>query len=93
MENDLEAMAAALEASGEYQVLRRLRPRTYIAEVPPGERTWRGLVLDVETTGLATDDEIIELAMVPFTYGRDGTIFNVGDGFERLREPAKAIPH
>ena len=97
MENDreanyLEAMAAALEASGDYQVLRRLQPRTAIAAVPPGERIWRGLVLDVETTGLAADDEIIELAMVPFTYGRDGTIFNVGEGFERLREPAKAIP-
>lgn len=90
--HDLEAMAAALEASGDYQVLRKLRPRTAIAAEPPGERIWRGLVLDVETTGLAADDEIIELAMVPFTYGRDGTIFNVGEGFERLREPTKAIP-
>ncbi|MFG1270774.1 3'-5' exonuclease [Xanthobacter sp. DSM 14520] len=89
---DLEAMAAALEASGDFRVYRRLLPRTEVNAVPSGAKTWRGLVLDVETTGLAADDEIIELAMVPFTYGRDGTIFQVGDAFDRLREPGKPIP-
>jgi len=87
----LETMARTLEASGEYQILRRLRPHQPI-QPPPGTPTRSGLVVDVETTGLNHDtDEIIELAMTPFTYGLDGTIYAVGESFQRLREPSKPI--
>ncbi len=48
---DLEAMAAALQASGDYRVLRRLAPRPPAA-VPYGVVTRTGLFVDVETTGL-----------------------------------------
>ena len=48
----LEGMAAALEASGRYRIVRRLEPRAAIAE-PDGTPTRRGIFLDVETTGLA----------------------------------------
>ena len=59
-------MAAALEASGQYRVPRKLGARPP-ATVPEGENTRIGLFVDVETTGLDTRrDEIIELAMVPF---------------------------
>src|ERR1700686_2762296 len=90
---DHEAMAAALEATGDYRILRRLQPRSIVNPLPEGTKTWLGIMLDTETTGLdPTIGEIIELAMVPFTYGRDGTIYEVYEPFERLREPSKPIP-
>lgn len=91
-EHELESMARALNASGRYRVLRRLEPRPLI-EQPDGSETRLGLFVDVETTGLdPANDEIIELAMVPFTYGLDGRIFGVGEAFQQFHEPAKPIP-
>ncbi len=83
-------MASALEASGEYRVLRRLPERTALPSAPEGARL--GLVLDVETTG--TDqwgDEVIELAMVRFAYTPDGEILGVHETFQGYHEPTKAI--
>ena len=75
----LEALARELEASGYYKVQRRLRPRRFVTPAD-GTATRMGLFVDVETTGLDPQkDEIIELAMVPFTYGRDGRIFEILD--------------
>jgi len=90
--DDLEQLARRLEASGDYKILRRLRPRAAI--VPPtGMAVRTGLVVDVETTGLdAKRDEIIELAMTPFTYSLDGIIYGVGESFQRLRQPSRPIP-
>jgi len=88
----LEAMAAALEASGRYRVLRRIAPRP-ASDCPPGVPTRLGLLLDLETTGLdPAQDEIIEFAMLPFTYGLDGTLYQVGEPFSRLRQPSIPIP-
>jgi DNA polymerase-3 subunit epsilon len=85
-------MAAALEASGAYRVLRRLAPRTSVAP-PPDAKLRTGLFVDVETTGLdANRCEMIELAMVPFSYGLDGQVYAVGEAFNRLREPSQPIP-
>lgn len=87
----LESMAKELEASGQYRVLRRLQSRTVI-EQPDGSEMRMGLFLDVETTGLdPTNDEIIELAMVPFTYGLDGRIFQIHEAFQRFRQPSLPI--
>lgn len=88
---DLETMAAMLQASGQYRVLRRLAPREPV-EIPQGAVTRTGLFVDVETTGLDwRRDEIIELAMVPFVYGMDGKIYEVGEPFHGLRQPAEPI--
>ncbi|WP_284877747.1 3'-5' exonuclease [Brevundimonas sp. MEB006b] len=87
----LEAMADALVASGDYRVVRRLKPRLGITP-PPGVAVRCGLVVDVETTGLdPRRHEIIELAMTPFSYGLDGTVFMVGESFQALREPSEPI--
>lgn len=89
---DLEVMAQTLARSGSYRVLRRLSPLAE-REPPPGVRTRLGLFVDAETTGLdPVRDEIIELAMVPFTYGVDGEIYGVGEPFQQLRQPTKPIP-
>ena len=85
-------MAATLEASGQFRVLRKLQPRTRFFE-PDGSRARLGLLVDVETTGLdPARHEIIELAMVPFTYALDGRVFEVGEPFHQLRQPADRIP-
>jgi DNA polymerase-3 subunit epsilon len=90
--DDLERLARMLEASGDYRVVRRLRPRPATAP-PPGTPGRLGLVVDVETTGLdPRRHEIIELAMTPFSYGLDGTVFAVGESYSRLRQPVEAIP-
>lgn len=87
----LETLAQTLEATGDYRVIRRLKPRPCIMP-PPGTPVRLGLLVDVETTGLDPQrDEIIELAMTPFTYGFDGTVFSVGDGFQGLRQPSESI--
>jgi DNA polymerase-3 subunit epsilon len=86
-----EEMVAALEATGDYRVLRRLRPATVSMEAPPGTR--RGMLLDVETTGLDPDvDEIIELAMLPFFYSDADEIIGIGTPFIEMREPSRPIP-
>lgn len=85
---DHTQMAEALAATGDYRVLRRLTPRTVINE-PDGSELRLGLIIDTETTGLDyTKDEVIELAMVPFTYSPDGRIFEVREPFRGLREPS-----
>jgi DNA polymerase-3 subunit epsilon len=89
---DFETMAAALDATGEYRVLRKLKPRR---EFQPhgGAAARTALFVDVETTGLDPErNEIIELAMVPFTYGADGRIFTTGEPFQGLRKPNEPIP-
>lgn len=90
--DEFERMAQALEASNDYRVLRRLVPRSVI-NAPDGTPTRIGLFVDVETTGLeSSTDEVIELAMVPFTFGMDGRIFEIGKPFEQQAEPSQAIP-
>ena len=92
IKDELEAMANALDATGEYRVLRRLVLGTRFAS-SDGTETRKGLYIDLETTGLdATRDEIIEIAMVPFSYSLDGRVFDVGQPFQAFRQPSKPIP-
>ncbi|WP_265000954.1 exonuclease domain-containing protein, partial [Komagataeibacter europaeus] len=51
-------------------------------------KNFRIRLIDVETTGLdLQNDEIIELAMISFTYSLDGRIFEVGQTFQHFQEP------
>jgi DNA polymerase-3 subunit epsilon len=87
-----EALAAALEATGDYRVLRRLKRRSVFNDAGMAE-TKLGIVLDLETTGMnAATEEIIEMAMLPFTFTADGEICEVREPFHRLRQPRVTIP-
>ena len=89
---DLTGMAKILSASGDFRVQRRLEPRRFV-NAADGTPTRTGLFVDVETTGLDPyKDEVIELAMMPFTYGLDGRIFEILEPFECFNEPGIPIP-
>lgn len=89
---DYRAMAEALQATGEYRVLRKLQPPSRY-EPEDNSILRRAIFLDVETTGLdPARHEIIELAMAPFTYATDGRVFSVGEAFQAFREPSHPIP-
>lgn len=83
--------AAALQASGEYRVLKRLAKRTTFAAA--GDTPIKlGIVVDIEATGLNhARDEIIEFGMVKLAFSSDGRIFAVIDEFSGLREPSVPI--
>ena len=89
--NSNEEIAGRLEETGAYCVLRRLQPPTRYHE-PDGDETKLAILLDLETTGLdPAKDEIIEIAMVPFTYSGDGRIFDVHEAYNELQEPSSPI--
>lgn len=91
-QDDLERLAAILNASGEYRVQKMLRPRHFV-NPPDDSLTRTALFIDLETTGLdPASDEVIEVAMVPFRYGVDGRIFDIGDAYQSFNEPKVPIP-
>lgn len=84
-----EDAAAQMEATGDYRILRRLTPPEPYACNHPNCK--QAAFLDVETTGLDEDDEIIELAIVPFAYTLDGEICGVGEVFDQFNQPTRPI--
>ena len=82
---------ARMEAAGEVRVLHRLRPRPVSPRLAePGVKA--GLIVDSESTGLGPDDEVVELAMLPFSYDGKGRVLAVHEAFSALREPSRPIP-
>ncbi|MEX0328913.1 MAG: 3'-5' exonuclease [Ruegeria sp.] len=80
--------------SNDWRLLRRLAlPRCL--NNPRGGVVKHAVVLDVETTGLSLDnDEVIQLAMLPFTYELDtGRVLEIAHdlAFDGLREPGVPI--
>lgn len=92
--SDLEAVAETLEASGNYQVLRRLVVPAYYNEPAPSlTQMLRGLIVDVETTGLDTaSDAVIEFAAVPFDFDSEGIVYAVHPVLSFLEDPGRPIP-
>lgn len=88
-----EFMAQALEETGDYRVIRRLRPVERYATAE-GDPVQVGAILDTETTGLDPQvDEVIELGMVLFEYSPlTGRIYGVTASFDELRDPGRHIP-
>jgi DNA polymerase-3 subunit epsilon len=91
-----DGMVAALEASGDYQVVRRLEvPAFYTSPdaAPAGTPLMRGLVVDVETTGLDTArDAIIEFGAVPFDFDSEGRVYTVHQPLSYFEDPGRPIP-
>ncbi|MCU1617827.1 MAG: polymerase subunit epsilon [Frankiales bacterium] len=91
--NEFERAAAFLESSGEYRVLRRLKPLPRLDPSRVETSLKGGVFVDVETTGLdPVRDEIVDFAMVHFWYSIDGVVLGLGDRFEALRDPGRPIP-
>lgn len=89
----LEEHARVLTASGDYRVLRRFRPRMRYERLAAGAEPRRGVVLDVETTGTAAADRIIEIACLPFSFDRvSGAVIDVDPVVAFLEDPGFAIP-
>ena len=89
---DDEALAAHLESTGNYRVLRRLQSRA-VVDRPRPEFSRQGVILDTETTGLDhRTNEIIEIGVITFTFDDNGTIGDVTGIYGGLRQPGIAIP-
>ncbi|OJY68367.1 MULTISPECIES: 3'-5' exonuclease [unclassified Rhizobium] len=85
-------MVRILQATGRYQILKKLEPRA-IAPAPRPGYPLRGVILDTETTGLdAKKDEIIEIGLIGFTFNEEGEIGDVTDVYGRLQQPSIPIP-
>ncbi|WP_240960095.1 exonuclease domain-containing protein [Novosphingobium olei] len=87
-----ERAARFLESSGDYRVLRKLRPVTgFHAPIPDAEYRV-GVAIDVETTGLdSSTDRIIELAVQRFRYDLAGRIVEVGQPRVWREDPERAL--
>ena len=89
---DEAEMVRILQATGRYQILKKLEQRP-IAAIPRPGYPLRGVVLDTETTGLdARKDEIIEIGLIGFTFNEDGEIGDVTYVYGGLRQPSIPIP-
>jgi DNA polymerase III subunit epsilon len=91
--DDVQAMAQALEAHGDYRVQRRLKPTLQWPGTPSHSIT-RALILDTETTGLdQSREQIIELALLRVDID-NATGLPVGSVqvYDGLEDPGKPIP-
>jgi len=88
-----DTLAAQLEATGQYRVLRRLEPRRRWHD-PQGVDTRTAVVVDVETTGLDPDrDAVIQFCGIPFTYDpATGRVFDIGPPLTGYDDPGRPIP-
>jgi DNA polymerase-3 subunit epsilon len=87
-----EQAIASLERTGNYKVLCKYeKPKYYHQD--DGLEKLKGIFIDVETTGLSHEiDKIIEIALVPLEFSKDGRIFKLLDGYSSLEDPKTALP-
>ncbi len=89
---EYEKMAEQLEASGDYRVIRRFQPVSAYHDTKP-DNVKIGIYLDTETTGMdADEDQVIELAMVPFEFDTEGNIYRLLPEYNGFQDPGIPIP-
>jgi len=89
---DEAEMVQRLEATGRYQILRKLEPRP-IVEAPRAGYPLRGVILDTETTGLdARTNDVIEIGLIGFTFNDEGAIGDITAVYGSVQQPSTAIP-
>lgn len=87
----LEAVAKQLEATGNFRVLRHAPAFPPMPQDMTGLK--RGVIVDVETTGLdPKNDVIIQLAVQPFAFDGQGRVVGAGTPFIGLEDPLQPIP-
>ncbi|MDH5515347.1 MAG: 3'-5' exonuclease, partial [Gammaproteobacteria bacterium] len=80
-----------LTATGDYKVIRRLKPVDRYHD-DSGAEKHIGIYLDTEATGLNPGtDKIIELALVPFEYDSEGRIYRILPAYNALQDPGVPI--
>jgi DNA polymerase-3 subunit epsilon len=88
----LEQLAARLEQSGAYRILRRVPEVARYADHDPATVKRLGLIVDIETTGLdPASDRIIELACLPFHFSSEGDIYDVLPGYAGFEDPGQPL--
>ncbi|WP_319379900.1 3'-5' exonuclease [Thiomicrorhabdus sp.] len=87
----IEQCIEQLQASGDYQILRKLKPRDHF-HAPAQETTHRVCLIDTETTGLDTQScEIIELGYQLIEFDSHGRFYRVLAAKNFLNEPEGEI--
>ncbi len=88
---NFETLAVQLDASPDYQILRRIgRQEQFHPKDDTPKR--KGLLVDVETTGLdVQQDVIIELGCILFEYGLNGTIYRILEDYSGLEDPHQML--
>ena len=85
-----------MSSSPDHRILRRIPPASTWRLRRSSDDLRRAVFVDVETTGLDQDrDEVIELALLPFSYDRaSGEIVEVfeREALNELRQPSFPIP-
>lgn len=85
--SNIEEIVRILAENRNYQILKRFEK---LEQYNPddGEEKLIGIYLDTETTGLDyQSDKIIELALVPFEYNKDGKVFRILSGYSGFQDP------
>ena len=87
-----DKLADELIQTGDYKVIKRFEPVEFYNETP-GDDIKIGIYLDTETTGMDPDeDEIIELALVPFEFDKAGNIYRLLPAYNAFQDPGLPIP-
>ena len=81
-----------LETNGNYKVIKRLGD---IVDYHTADDTpkLKGVILDVETTGLDKDnDKIIELGLIAFEFNKEGKLYSICESHDFYEDPGVPIP-